>query len=295
MKVKVKVAKLLPKLEKEDFKILKAIEFGMKKSKYVKISDIKFYSRYRMEETQYRLDRIHKFGFTMRNAAKTQMAYKLNSFGYDVLALKGFVKKAIISQMGPAIGKGKESDVYSCIDDEGNIYALKIYRIGRTSFKNVKLYRNLLGERAHFNWLHVNRLAAKKEYGNLEILSNYDVKTPMPIAHNRHMIVMEYLRGKELAYIKDINFPLYIFEEIIDQMKLIYNKVRLIHGDMGEFNVVCDEDGNILLIDWLQAVSADHPNAHMFLKRDIENICNYFKRKFKIESDADEILKGFLN
>ncbi|TFG01092.1 MAG: hypothetical protein EU541_00440 [Promethearchaeota archaeon] len=290
----MKVAKLLPKLEKEDFKVLKAIEFGMKKSKFVKLSDIRFYARYKMEETQYRLDRIHKFGLTMRNTTKTQMAYKLNSFGYDVLALKNIVKRDIISQLGPAIGKGKESDVYSCIDDEENIYALKVYRIGRVSFKNVKLYRNLIGKRAHFNWLHVNRLAAKKEYENLEILSNYNVKTPTPIAQNRHMIVMEYLRGKELAYFKDINYPTYIFEEIIDQMKLIYRKARLIHGDMGEFNVVCDEEGNVLLIDWLQAVSADHPNALMFLKRDIDNICNYFGRKFNLESDSGKILKEFL-
>jgi RIO kinase 2 len=290
----MKVAELLPELDKEDFKVLKAIEFGMKKSKYVKISDIRFYSRYKMEETQYRLDRIHKFGLTMRNAARTQMAYKLNSSGYDILALKNLVKKGTISQLGPAIGKGKESDVYSCIDDEENIYALKVYRIGRVSFKNVKLYRSLIGDRAHFNWLHVNRLAAKKEYENLETLSQYEVKTPMPVAQNRHMIVMEYLRGKELAYFKDINYPLYIFEEIIDQMKFIYQKARLIHADMGEFNVVCDEEGNILLIDWLQAVSADHPNAQMFLKRDVNNVCNFFRRKYKLECNTDEIIDEFL-
>jgi RIO kinase 2 len=290
----VKAAELLPKLEKEDFKILKAIEFGMKKSNFVKISDIKFYARYEMEETQYRLDRIHKFGLTIRNATGSQMAYKLNSFGYDVLALKNFVKQDIISKLGPELGKGKESDVYSCIDDEENIYALKIYRIGRVSFKNVKLYRDLIGDRAHFNWLHVNRLAAKKEYKNLQTLSQYDLKTPTPIAQNRHMIVMEYLRGKELATFKDINYPLYIFEEIIDQMKLIYEEARLIHADMGEFNVISDQEGNILLIDWLQAVSADHPNAHLFLKRDIENICNYFRRKFQIECNTEEILEEFL-
>lgn len=291
----MKAAEVLPKLEKEDFKVLKAIEFGMKKSKFVKISDIRFYARYRMEETQYRLDRIHKFGLTIRNASGTQMAYKLNSFGYDVLALKNIVKRDIISKLGPEIGKGKESDVYSCIDDKENIYALKIYRIGRVSFKNVKLYRSLIGNRAHFNWLHVNRLAAKKEYKNLELLSQYNVKTPTPIAQNRHMIVMEYLRGKELSTFKDINYPLYIFEEIIDQMKLIYRKAGLIHADMGEFNVVSDKEGNILLIDWLQAVSADHPNAHLFLERDINNICNYFGRKYKIECETEEILQEFLN
>jgi RIO kinase 2 len=140
----------------------------------------------------------------------------------------------------------------------------------------------------------VNRLAAKKEYEALQKIFKLDINTPKPIGYNRHIIVMEYLKGKELAYFKDINYPKYIFNEILDQMKLIYKKVGLIHGDMGEWNVICDEVGNILIIDWLQSISADHPNAKLFLKRDIRNICTYFHKKYNIECDTKEILKEFL-
>jgi len=42
-------AKILPTLEKEDLRILMAIEIGMKRSEYVKLNDIKFYARYPME------------------------------------------------------------------------------------------------------------------------------------------------------------------------------------------------------------------------------------------------------
>ena len=179
------------------------------------------------------------------------------------------------------------------MDDDENIYALKIYRMGRTSFKNIKKFRNLIGERAHFSWLYVNRLAAKKEFEALEKIYNLNLNTPKPIGYNRHIVVMEYLRGKELVYYKSIDKPEYLFKEIINQMIIIYKKANIVHGDLGEFNVVVDEKGNLLIIDWLQWVPSDHPNAKKLLKRDIENLCNYFKKKFKIKSDSKEILSKF--
>jgi len=265
----------------------------MKRSEFVKVNDIKFYSRYKMEETLFRLKKVHKFSLIIRDSSKSEIGYILNSIGYDLLALHTLVEKNIISQLGPIIGKGKESDVYSCMDDEENIYALKIYRMGRTSFKNIKKYRDLIGERAHFSWLYVNRLAAKKEYEALKKIYGLDLNTPKPIGYNRHAVVMEYLRGKELFYYKNIDDPLYIFNKIINQARIIYQKANMIHGDLGEFNIVIDEFGNILIIDWMQWIPSDHPNARIILKRDIENVCNYFKKKFNIMSNVDEIISSF--
>jgi len=289
----VEAAKLLKKLDKEDLRILMAIEIGMKRSEYVTVNNIKFYSRYPIEETLFRLKKVHKNDLIIRNASENEISYTLNSIGYDLLALHALVEKNIISQLGPILGKGKESDVYSCMDDNENIFALKIYRIGRTSFKNIKKYRDLIGERGHFSWLYVNRLAAKKEFEALEKIYKLKLNTPNPIGYNRHIIVMEYLRGKELVYYKSIDNPEYIFNQIIDQMRIIYQEANLVHGDLGEFNVVVDEEGNILIIDWLQWVHSEHPNANSLLKRDIENLCNYFKKKFKIKSNVNEILSKF--
>jgi len=265
----------------------------MKRSEYVKVSDIKFYSRYKIEETLYRLKKVHKFDLLIRDSSSSEIGYTLNSVGYDLLALHTLVEKNIISQLGPLIGQGKESDVYSCMDDEENIYALKIYRIGRTSFKNIKKYRSIIGERGHFSWLYVNRLAAKKEYEALKKIYELNLNTPKPIGYNRHIIVMEYLKGKELVYYKEIDDPQYIFDEIINQVRIIYQKADMIHGDLGEFNIVLDEIGNILIIDWMQWIPRDHPNAHKILKRDIENICVYFEKKFNLKSNIDEILSTF--
>jgi RIO kinase 2 len=289
----MEAARLLTKVDKEDLRILMAIELGMKRSEYATVNNIKFYSRYPMEETLFRLKKVHKLDLIIRDSSTYEIGYTLNSRGYDLLALHTLVEKNIISQLGPILGKGKESDVYSCMDDDENIYALKIYRIGRTSFRNIKKFRNLIGERAHFSWLYVNRLAAKKEFEALEKIYNLNLNTPKPIGYNRHIVVMEYLRGKELVYYKSIDKPEYIFKEIIKQMIIIYKKANIVHGDLGEFNVVVDEKGNLLIIDWLQWVPSDHPNAKKLLKRDIENLCNYFKKKFKIKSDSKEILSTF--
>ncbi|MFX1589676.1 MAG: RIO1 family regulatory kinase/ATPase, partial [Promethearchaeota archaeon] len=225
-------AKILPSLEKEDLRILMAIEVGMKRSEYVKLQDIKFYARYPMEETLFRLKRVHKNDLIIRETS-FEVGYTLNSIGYDVLALHNLVERSIISQLGPLIGKGKESDVYSCMDDNQNIYALKIYRIGRTSFKNIKRLRSFVGERTHLSWLYINRLAAKKEFNALKRIYKLKLNTPKPIAFNRHAIVMSYLRGKELAHFVDIKYPEKIFNKIIKQMKQIFQKAKMIHGDLG--------------------------------------------------------------
>ncbi len=289
----MEAANLLTRMEKEDLRILMAIEIGMKRSEYVTINNIKFYSRYKIEETLFRLNRVHKLDIIIRDSSKYEVAYTLNSKAYDLLALHALVERNIISQLGPLIGKGKESDVYSCMDDDQNIYAAKFYRIGRTSFKNIKRLRDFVGKRGHLSWLYVNRLAAKREYDALEKIFKYKLNTPKPIAYNRNIVIMSYLRGKELIYIKTLKNPEKIFNKIIKQLKVIYQKGNMIHGDLGEFNIVLDEKGQILIIDWLQWVSKDHPNAVSLLTRDITNICNFFKKKYNVQSNINEILDLF--
>jgi len=288
-------AKLLTDLEKEDLRILMAIEIGMKRSEYVTVDNIRFYSRYKLEETLFRLKRVHKYNLLIRNSSSYKIGYTLNSIGYDVLALHALVEKKVIGQLGPIIGKGKESDVYGCMDDDENILALKIFRMGRTSFKSIKQLRDLVGKRGHSSWLYINRLAARREFEALTEIFKLKLDTPKPIAYNRHMIVMSYLKGKELVYYKDLNKPEKIFNNIIKQMKIIYQEAKIIHGDLGEFNIVLDEKENILIIDWLQWVSSDHPNARSLLERDIFNLSNYFNKKFNIQSNVQDIMTSFFN
>jgi RIO kinase 2 len=43
------------------------------------------------------------------------------------------------------------------MNDEGEVFALKLHRLGRTSFRAVKSKRDYLGRRSHFSWLYLSR------------------------------------------------------------------------------------------------------------------------------------------
>lgn len=51
------------------------------------------------------------------------------------------------------------------LNDDGEVLALKLHRLGRTSFRAVKSKRDYLGKRSSFSWLYLSRLAALKVGG----------------------------------------------------------------------------------------------------------------------------------
>ncbi len=290
----MEVAKIIKSMEKEDFRVLRAIERGMRRAATIKMSNICFFSKLKMEEVLFRLNKIHKNNLIIRDSTG-ETSYKLNSIGYDMLAFHILVGQGIISQLGVEIGKGKEADVYKCINDDNEEMTMKIFRIGRTSFRKVKQLRIFVGERRHFSWLYINRLAAMREYEALSKIAPLGLNIPKPIGINRHIIIMEFIEGTELNNLIDIEDPVFIFEDIINQISIIYKNVGIIHGDLGEFNVLINSDGDILIIDWPQWVPKSHPNGLSILKRDIENICLFFKKRFSVESNAEEILKSIIS
>ena len=58
--------------------------------------------------------------------------------GYDFLAIKAMLNRGSLTALGRKIGIGKESDIYLACNEEGTQMALKIHRLGRTSFTNVR-------------------------------------------------------------------------------------------------------------------------------------------------------------
>jgi hypothetical protein len=57
-----------------------------------------------------------------------------------------------MASVGRQIGVGKESDVFEVADDEGRVMALKLHRLGRTSFRAVKSKRDYVKRGSHFRW-----------------------------------------------------------------------------------------------------------------------------------------------
>jgi len=114
--------------------------------------------------------------------------YRLSYSGHDYLALKAFSKKGVIYAVGPQVGTGKESDVFTCTgdDESGKKLILKIHRygslegdlcidcarLGRISFRTVKQNRDYLRGRKSASWMYLSRLAAQKEFAFMKVSSH---------------------------------------------------------------------------------------------------------------------------
>ena len=286
-------AKKLQDIDKDDIRILAAVELGMKKHEMVPIKHISFFARFDLEETEYRLDRVHKFGLLQRNKVGS-VAYCLNSEGYDILALHTLFSKGYIESVGPPLGRGKESDVYRCLTKDNQQVALKIHRLGQTSFRNIRKFRSYIEERTHTSWLYISRLSAKREFEGLRRVAKLNLRTPKPIAQNRHTVVMSIIQGEEISKFDDLNTPEIHFNEIIREYKLYFSQAHVIHGDLCEFNILLDPDDQILIIDWPQWEDWNHPNAKELVTRDISNVCAFFKKR-GVESDPEEIVRDILS
>jgi RIO kinase 1 len=69
-----------------------------------------------------------------------------------------------------------------------------------------------------------------------------------------------------------------IYLEVIEKMRVLYQECKLIHADLSEYNMLY-WDNKVYIIDVSQSVEHDHPHALDFLRRDIFNINEFFRRK----------------
>ena len=78
------------------------------------------------------------FRFTFPGLTCLDDGYRLSYSGYDYLALKTFSKRSVVYAVGPQVGTGKESDVFTCTgdDESGKKLILKIHRYVRFGGSN---------------------------------------------------------------------------------------------------------------------------------------------------------------
>jgi len=277
--------KAFKNLESKDFRILQVIEAAMAKHEYVPKEVIVKYSKFNMEEVTFRLEKLHKFRL-IRRTKQPYLGYTLNYAGYDCLAINAFVKAGILEAFGKPLGVGKEADVYDALTPTGERIAIKFHRLGRISFRQTRRKRDWTKE--DVNWLLRSRKAAEKEYEALKLVYPKGVAVPKPISQNRHAIAMSAIEGAELAQYREIPNPRKVLLEILRNVQKAYLKAGVIHADLSEYNIILKPDTHILIIDWPQYVTKDHPNAQTLLKRDVENVIAFFKRKHLLEADVME-------
>ncbi|MHA1630857.1 MAG: RIO1 family regulatory kinase/ATPase domain-containing protein [Candidatus Heimdallarchaeota archaeon] len=288
-----KAAEYLLELEKNDFRILQAIEVGMRTSEYVSLETIVEFSKLRVDQVIHRLDKLHFLELIFRWKGN-YLGYQLTHHGYDVLAFRALSERDSIVAIGLPIGRGKESDVFLAYNATQEVLVAKIHRVGRPSFQRSKKLRSYIGKRSHLNWLYKSRLSAEREFQGLEIAHKIKAKTPRAIDHNRHIIIMEFFEGKELVESPAIKKPLALFNGIISEIRKLVVEGGIVHGDLSAYNVIITPENDFLLIDFPQFEPMDHPNSHELLLRDITNICKFFKRKYKLQANPQEIFKQII-
>ena len=268
------VAPLMSDLERQDFYLLSGIEHGMRFSEWVNRTKLPRFTELDSEEVGYRIDRCMNHGLIERRTIQYE-GYKLRFEGYDALALHTFAERGTIAGVGAPLGEGKESDVWEVTN--GDILALKFHREGVTNFREVHRGRDYTADRHHVSWMYTARKAAEREFESLTAV--HDAATvPRPVDQNRHAVVMERIDGTPLARAElSDHRARVVLESILIELAAVYD-AGYVHTDASAYNVVV-RSGDVVLIDWPQAIPTDHPNASDLLLRDIDNVLGHFQQK----------------
>ncbi|XP_024969257.1 serine/threonine-protein kinase rio2 [Cynara cardunculus var. scolymus] len=285
MKLDVNVLRYL---SKDDFRVLTAVEMGMRNHEIVPAELIDRIASLRHGGTYKVLKNLLKHKLLHHDSSKYD-GFRLTYLGYDFLAIKTMVNRGVFSSVGRQIGVGKESDIFEVANEDGTVMAMKLHRLGRTSFRAVKSKRDYLKHRSSFNWLYLSRLAALKEFAFMKALQEHGFPVPNAVDCNRHCVIMSLVQGYPLVQVKQLQSTDIVFEKIIGIIVRLAEH-GLIHCDFNEFNIMIDDDEKITIIDFPQMVSVSHRNAEMYFDRDVECIIKFFSKRFNLsfEANADD-------
>ena len=109
---------MLRYLTKEDFRVLTAVEMGMKNHEIVPGSLIASIASLRHGGVHKILKDLSKHRLLSYERGNRCDGYRLTNAGYDYLALKSLASRDVIASVGNQIGTGKESNIYVVGDQD---------------------------------------------------------------------------------------------------------------------------------------------------------------------------------
>lgn len=205
------------------------------------------------------------------------------------------------NELKTIIAPGKEAVVFIAGRGEGNA-AVKIYRLETANFSKMydylrvdprlpKLGKTVVGDprrRTIFQW-------TEREYRNLILAREAGVRVPTPIAHSHNILVMEFVGDEDTPAPTLKQSPPEDVEDFAEQtFDMLKRLVQsgMMHGDLSEYNIL-NYNQEPVFIDFSHGAPMKAPNSVELLKRDVENLCNYF-RKHGVKRDVDEVMKELL-
>ncbi|HLP79147.1 MAG TPA: serine protein kinase RIO [Acidobacteriota bacterium] len=217
--------------------------------------------------------------FTNRNL------FKLQSQGY-------------FDELIGAHGLGKEANIFTAKRKDGMWVIVKIYRVENCNFnkmydyiKSDPRYEDLKGRRREiiFKWV-------QREYRNLHKAREVGVRVPTPFTFMHNIIVMELIGddGHPAKQLKSVRLkdPKKFVDELIKQLKTLYQKANIVHADLSPFNILV-QDEKPVLIDMSQSTSKEDNNSDQYMERDLDNIIT-FAAKYDIVLDKQALLKKII-
>lgn len=219
------------------------------------------------------------------------------------LILFKLLSRGILESIDGCLSTGKEANVYyakagaNAIATSNNTamvgvgvteYAIKIYKTSILVFKDRDKY--VTGEHrwrrgyCKGNPRKMIKVWAEKELRNYKRIYQSNIPCPEPILLKQNVLVMEFLgtdNGWPSPRLKDVVLTEKRLREAYVQciliMRRLYTRCKLVHGDLSEYNLLWHRN-QIYVIDVSQAVETDHPSALDFLRKDVSNINDFFRK-----------------
>ncbi|RAH59937.1 serine/threonine-protein kinase RIO1 [Aspergillus piperis CBS 112811] len=214
------------------------------------------------------------------------------------MILLQMINREIVSEIHGCLSTGKEANVYYSIsypdNEETPLHrAIKVYKTSILVFKDRDKY--VTGEfRFRQGYSKSNnramvKLWAEKEMRNLRRIYAAGIPCPEPIHLRLHVLVMGFVgnsKGIAAPRLKDVEFNIPdpdakwrdIYMELLGYMRVMYQTCHLVHADLSEYNMLYHKN-KLHIIDVSQSVEHDHPRSLEFLRMDIKNISDFFRRK----------------
>lgn len=211
-----------------------------------------------------------------------------------LLAVEELVRKRQLGDLHGVVAAGKEARVYYGVNSRGSPVAVKIYLTASAEFKKRLGY--IAGDR-RFERLPTNSRAiinlwVQKEFKNLQLAAAAGVRVPRPLAFCKNILVMEYIGTPPLPA------PTLLETEVdeddcrwtFESISKLYRSAKLVHADLSEHNIFKSGEERVLF-DMGSAVLTSHPQADVFLLRDISNMVRFFRKRGISVKDAEVWLK----
>jgi len=200
-------------------------------------------------------------------------------------------KTSVISDLVSEVNAGKEATIYIA-HLNGSPIIVKAFRHQLTSHNRKKGNPQVRAASI-----------ANREFYRLLKAYRGGMRVPTPAKQINNTIIMGFIghNWQPAPQLRNtiLDDPEGVFDDLIEQLWIMYNKAKLIHGDLSEYNILVHE-GKPVIIDFPQAIDMSllemrYPKNLkknlLVMQNDLETVGKYFKKEYHLDYDFMEIYK----